>query len=154
MKSSLMDTISNLQPENLLIDILRTSNKNDTCEISKDEAQPAVRLIDLGSARRLAQPFQFTSNADVSTSVSNDTSLCASDPITSIKEILLLKVLPDQPPLLLGSPEFMAPEVLSKKDVGVQADYWSIGILIYVLVRLVRAICTRFSCCDHTKVYL
>ncbi|XP_071527234.1 triple functional domain protein isoform X3 [Panulirus ornatus] len=124
-----------LKPENLLIDILRTSNKNDTCEVTKDEALPAVRLIDLGSARHLVQPSQFTSsNADAPSSVDSHTSLSASDSNSSIKEILLLRIPLDQPPIILGSPEFMAPEVLSKKDIGVQADYWSVGILIYVLV--------------------
>lgn len=102
----------------MLVDILRTRNDGGRCSIPQDDNLPAVRLIDFGSARSLVSPEKNKGDE--------------SDQETSIKE---LRVLPDCPPVVLGSPEFMAPEMLARKEVGVQADYWGLGVLIYVLVR-------------------
>lgn len=88
------------------------------CSISQDESQPAVRLIDFGSARSLVS--------------CEKTSCEKSGPETPVKELVIP---PECPPLILGSPEFMAPEMLARKEVGIQADYWGLGVLIYVLVR-------------------
>ena len=88
------------------------------CSISQDESHPAVRFIDFGNARTLA-PCQKSQGE-------------RSGPETPIKELI---VPPECPPEVLGSPEFMAPEILARKEVGIQADYWSLGVLIYVLVR-------------------
>lgn len=106
------------QPENLVVDILRTRNDGGRCSIPQDDNLPAVRLIDFGSARCLSSPEKNTGDG--------------SDQETPIKD---LRVPSACPPVVLGSPEFMAPEMLARKEVGVQADYWGLGVLIYVLVR-------------------
>lgn len=102
----------------MLVDILRTRNDGGRCSIPQDGSLPAVRLIDFGNARSLTT---LEKNADDS-----------SDQETPVKD---LRVPPESPPVVVGSPEFMAPEMLAKKEVGVQADYWGLGVLIYVLVR-------------------
>ncbi|XP_069191995.1 triple functional domain protein isoform X3 [Procambarus clarkii] len=122
-----------LKPENLLIDILRTSNNTDSCEIIKDDGPPAIRLIDLGSARRML-PTVHSGNTDAQGSVDGSISPPASDSSLPDDDVSLMRVPSDQLPPLLGSPEFMAPEMLCRNDVGVQADCWSVGVLIYVLV--------------------
>ncbi|MPC09178.1 Death-associated protein kinase 2 [Portunus trituberculatus] len=104
-----------LKPENLLVDILRTKNEDGVCSICPDESLPAVRLIDFGNAR----------------SVCEKTPSEKSGPVTPVKELV---VPPECPPLVLGSPEFMSPEILARKNVGIPADYWGLGVLIYVLV--------------------
>ncbi|XP_063844125.1 triple functional domain protein-like isoform X3 [Scylla paramamosain] len=104
-----------LKPENLLVDILRTKNEDGVCSICPDENLPAVRLIDFGNAR----------------SVCEKTPSEKSGPVTPVRELV---VPPECPPLVLGSPEFMSPEILARKDVGIPADYWGLGVLIYVLV--------------------
>ncbi|XP_050733039.1 triple functional domain protein-like isoform X4 [Eriocheir sinensis] len=106
-----------LKPENLLVDILRTRNDGGRCSIPQDDSLPAVRLIDFGSARSLAPSEKNTGDGN--------------DKEIPIKE---LRIPPECPPVVLGSPEFVAPELLARKEVGVQADYWSLGVLIYVLV--------------------
>ena len=40
-----------------------------------------------------------------------------------------------QPITRVGSPEFAAPEIISQQTIGTEADIWSLGVLIYVLVR-------------------
>lgn len=100
-----------------MVDILRTRNDGGRCSIPQDESLPVVRLIDFGSARSLA-PHEKTGDGN--------------DKEVPIKE---LRVPPECPPVVLGSPEFVAPELLARKEVGVHADYWSLGVLIYVLVR-------------------
>lgn len=35
---------------------------------------------------------------------------------------------------LVGSPEYIAPEILSKQGYGSEVDFWSLGVLIYELV--------------------
>lgn len=118
----------------MLIDILRTSNNTDSCEIIKDDGPPAIRLIDLGSARRML-PTVHSGNTDAPGSVDGSISPPASDLRLPDDDVSLMRVPSDQLPPLLGSPEFMAPEMLCRNDVGVQADCWSVGVLIYVLVR-------------------
>lgn len=83
----------------------------------------------MGSARRLVSSDQ---RSDTTSSVTEAGLPSSSDSDTSRDD---MTVPSDQLPVLLGSPEFMAPELLLKKPVGVRADYWSIGVLIYVLVR-------------------
>ena len=104
------------QPENLLVDILRTKNEDGVCSICPDENLPAVRLIDFGNARSVCEKTPSEKNGTV----------------TPTKELV---VSPECPPLVLGSPEFMSPEILARKNVGIPADYWGLGVLIYVLVR-------------------
>lgn len=122
-----------LKPENLLIDILRTSDKGDMLEDSRSITQPAIRLIDLGSARYLEVPSECSdTNLYVTSSSSHPTAATNSSTINS--HIVNLRVPYDFPPIVLGSPEFMAPEIIARNSVGVQADYWSLGVLIYVLI--------------------
>ncbi|XP_063611632.1 proteoglycan 4-like [Penaeus indicus] len=86
-------------------------------KVSSPEAKPAfrpvIRLIDLGSARRVSPP-----------SGSSRWGLPTGPRVVSQKD----------PPVLAGSPEFLAPELVRRLSVGVPADYWSLGVLIYVLV--------------------
>lgn len=35
--------------------------------------------------------------------------------------------------VLHGTPEFVAPEVISYEPVGVETDMWSIGVICYIL---------------------
>jgi serine/threonine protein kinase len=35
---------------------------------------------------------------------------------------------------VLGSPEYIAPEILAKTGYGFAADYWSLGVVVYELV--------------------
>ncbi|XP_047477476.1 serine/threonine-protein kinase 17B-like [Penaeus chinensis] len=86
-------------------------------KVSSPQAKPAfrpvIRLIDLGSARRVSPP-----------SASSRWGLPSGPRVVSQKD----------PPVLAGSPEFLAPELVRRLSVGVPADYWSLGVLIYVLV--------------------
>uniref|UniRef100_A0A914DGV7 Protein kinase domain-containing protein n=1 Tax=Acrobeloides nanus TaxID=290746 RepID=A0A914DGV7_9BILA len=43
---------------------------------------------------------------------------------------------PDQkcPPGRVGIPHFMAPEVVANQDYDFQADMWSVGVLMYLLL--------------------
>lgn len=109
-----------LQPENLLVDILRVSSKDNGQDINDIEAQQsAIRLIDFGGARIL------TSDRN-----SHQESTAPQDSTPSN-----LRVPPESLPAVLGSPEFLAPEILARETVGAQADHWSLGVLVYVLVR-------------------
>lgn len=41
---------------------------------------------------------------------------------------------PDTPVKVLhGTPEFMAPEVVSFEPVGLATDMWSVGVICYIL---------------------
>lgn len=46
--------------------------------------------------------------------------ICDSDPSTPLK-------------VLHGTPEFVAPEVISFEPVGLFTDMWSIGVICYIL---------------------
>jgi cGMP-dependent protein kinase len=35
---------------------------------------------------------------------------------------------------IIGTPHYMAPEVITGKGYGIQADYWSLGIMIYEFI--------------------
>nr|XP_027217348.1 uncharacterized protein LOC113809868 [Penaeus vannamei] len=81
--------------------------------VAKPAFRPVIRLIDLGSARRVSpQPGSSRWGFPTGPRV----------------------VSPKHPPVLAGSPEFLAPELVRRLNVGVPADYWSLGVLIYVLV--------------------
>ncbi|KAK4310789.1 hypothetical protein Pmani_017672 [Petrolisthes manimaculis] len=100
-----------LKPENLLVDILRVSSKENSQDIDTDCHQSMIRLIDFGGARVLM--------ADTSSNIQDPNNL---------------RVPPENLPPILGSPEFLAPEILAKEQVGAYADHWSLGVLLYVLV--------------------
>ncbi|XP_042886508.1 aurora kinase C-like [Penaeus japonicus] len=80
---------------------------------AKPEFRPVIRLIDLGSARRVSlQPASSRWSRRTGPRV----------------------VSSEDAPVLAGSPEFLAPELVKRLNVGVPADCWSLGVLIYVLV--------------------
>ncbi|KAK7084958.1 putative protein kinase superfamily [Halocaridina rubra] len=131
-------TYLDLKPENILIDILRTSQKGDLLTEEKIVKQPAIRLIDLGNARHLELPTENPKENQNNTSKCNDQTIANvksnNNDATAQTDVGKLRVPSKYPPLILGSPEFTAPEVLERKVVGVLADNWSLGVLIYVLV--------------------
>ena len=46
--------------------------------------------------------------------------VCVADPTTPLK-------------VMHGTPEFVAPEVISYEAVGLATDMWSIGVICYIL---------------------
>lgn len=32
---------------------------------------------------------------------------------------------------LVGSPDYMAPEILMKQGYGIEVDYWSVGVMMF-----------------------
>ncbi|XP_066961005.1 kalirin isoform X3 [Macrobrachium rosenbergii] len=112
-----------LKPENLLVDILKTSDHGDMLTECPDISKTVIRLIDFGGARHLEEITEI-----------NEVSAEDNSQATNSHSTSKLRVPPDFPPVSVGSPEFMAPELITRRPVGVEADCWSLGVLIYVLV--------------------
>ncbi|CAL4061284.1 unnamed protein product [Meganyctiphanes norvegica] len=102
-----------VKPENILVDISKGSNipvdEKDLENGATEDSIPFLRLVDLNSAHELQ---------------------CERD--SEGREGW--RVPPGQGPPLLGSAEFMAPELLKSEGIGAEADLWSLGVLIYILV--------------------
>ncbi|EYB91368.1 hypothetical protein Y032_0206g1954 [Ancylostoma ceylanicum] len=60
--------------------------------------------------------------------------LLSRDGHVKISDFGLAKVLKGKTYTICGTPEFMAPEILSKKGYGMDVDWWSLGILLFELI--------------------
>ena len=96
-------------------------NKSDNTEGSYTQV-PLLRLIDFGSARYVTDVINLPNSTEKLEETINE----------SIKDYFIS----NQTSLVtVGSPEFSAPEIITQQNFGTEADLWSLGALIYVLVR-------------------
>jgi serine/threonine protein kinase len=47
---------------------------------------------------------------------------------------------------IVGSPDYMAPEVLRGREYGVSVDYWSLGCILFVRIALASPLRRKLSC--------
>lgn len=63
--------------------------------------------------------------------------MCVSRTSHQIKLIdfgLSQKITPDAPVrVMLGTPEFISPEIINYEPIGTESDMWSVGVVCYVL---------------------